>query len=147
MKFCMDNYSSPIVYFERISVVLGHFPKISCVRHLSVTKTSFLRKWASTLALGIVSISETNRIKGNTESIRYISINFVKRFSRKKNHNLLFLRDQTQKTKNILKVLHICINGGFKLLVILPFIIANDLKGELLLWTATVILIKVFSFS
>ena len=39
------------------------------------------------------------------------------------------------------------VNGGFKLLVILPFIIVDDLKGELLVWTTTVILTKVLNFS
>ena len=31
------------VYFERFSVVLGHFPKASSAKHLLVTKSSFLR--------------------------------------------------------------------------------------------------------
>ena len=34
------------------------------------------------------------------------------------------------------------VNGGFKLLAILTFIIADDLYGELLLWTTTVISTK-----
>ena len=36
---------------------------------------------------------------------------------------------------------------GFKLLVDLPFIIADEFKGQLLLWTTNVILTKVLSFS
>ena len=44
-----------------------------------------------------------------------------------------FVRDQMQRTRNILKALHVCNNGCFKLLVILLFIIADNLKGELLL--------------
>ena len=62
-----------VVYFERFSVVLGHFQ-----RHL------VLRKWASTLTLGIFSISETNRIKGNKVFVRCISINCERTFNRKK---------------------------------------------------------------
>ena len=50
-----------------------------------------------------------------------------------KSHNSLFLRDQTQTTRNISKTLHVYISGGFKLLLILSFIIASNLKGELLL--------------
>ena len=65
------------------STVLRHFPKASCAKHLLVTKTSFLRKWASTLALGIFSISETTIIKDSTVSIRYISIDFDRKINRK----------------------------------------------------------------
>ena len=32
------------VYFERFSVVLGHFPKASWAKHLMAIKSSFLRK-------------------------------------------------------------------------------------------------------
>ena len=131
-KICTDNYSRTGVYFERFSVVLRHFLKVPCVEHLLVTKATFLRKWASTLALGIFSIPETNKIKNNTVFIQYVSINFDWKFT-KKGRNSLFLRDQTQRKRNILKASHVCINGGFKLLVILLFIIADDLKRELLM--------------
>ena len=76
-------------------------------------------------------ISETSTIKDNTISIRYVSTNFDRKFIRNKSYSL-FLRDQTLRTRNILKALNVCINGGFKLLVILSFIIADDLKEELL---------------
>ena len=103
MHITMYCESCNAVNFERFSVVLGHFSKASRVKHLLVTKLSFLRKWASTLIFGIFNTSETKRIKDNTASIRYISINFDRRFNRKKGHNSLFLREQTQKTRNILK--------------------------------------------
>ena len=77
------------------------------------------------IKFGIFSVSESNRIKENTVSIRYLSVNFDQ-----KNHNSHLLIDQTKKGEN---VIHIGINGGSKLLVILPFIIAVDLKGGLLL--------------
>ena len=38
------NYSCTTVYFERITVLLGHFPEASCARHLLVTRASFQRK-------------------------------------------------------------------------------------------------------
>ena len=117
------------VCFERFSVVLGHFPKASCAKHLLLTKSIFLRKWASILVFGIFNFSETNRIKDNRISIRYISINFDRKFN-KKSHSSL--SEQTQRTRNILKSLHVYINSSFKLLVILPFVVANNLKGELL---------------
>ena len=145
MKIWAHRYSRTVFYIERFSVVLGHFPKESCAKYLLVTIAGFLRKWASTLALGIFSISEINRIKNNTVSIRYISINFDKRINRKRSPNSLLLRDNTQRTRNILKVHHVCINGGFKLLVILPYIIVDDLNGELFLWTTTVVLMEVCS--
>ena len=103
----VHNYSRTAVYFERLSVVLGHFPKTPYAKHFLVTKASFLRKRASTLAVGK---------------------------KQKKSHNSLFLRDETQSTRNILKtILHIFINGGFKLFFIFSFIIAENLKGELLI--------------
>ena len=55
--------------------------------------------------------------------------------------------DQTQRSRKILKTLHCCIRGGFKLLFILSSVIADDLKGELLTWTTTVFLRKTCSFS
>ena len=125
---------------------VGYFLKAPCAKHLLVIKSSFLRKWSSTLVFGISSISKTNRTMDNTVSI--VSINCGRKCNRKKKHNsLYFLRDQTQRSRNILKALHGCSNSGFKLLVILPFIIANNLKGELLLWTTTVVLTKVGSFT
>ena len=57
--YCESYYA---VYFERYSVVLGHFPKASCAKHLLVTISSFLRKYTSTLVFGIFNISKTNRI-------------------------------------------------------------------------------------
>ena len=120
------------VCFERFSLVLGHFPKASCTKYLLVIKSGFLRKLVSTLVYGIFNISETNRIKDNTVSLRYISINFDRKFNRKKSHDLLFHRDQTRKTRNTLTAPHVCFNSGFKLLVILPFIIADNFKGKLL---------------
>ena len=77
-------YSLTAAYFERFSFVLA--------KHFLVTKASFLRKWASTLALGIFSISEFNRIRDKAVSIRYISVNFDRKFNRKKSHNSRFLR-------------------------------------------------------
>ena len=66
--------------------------------------------------------------------LKKMSLNFSPWKNRKKSNNSLSLRDQTQSTRNILKIfLHIFINGGFKLFVILSFIIADDLKGELLI--------------
>ena len=41
---------------------------------------------------------------------------------------------------NILKALYLCSNGDFKLLVVLPFIIAGDLKAGIFLWITTVVL-------
>ena len=35
---------------------------------------------------------------------------FDRKCNRKKSHNSLFLMDQTQRTRNILKALHVCIN-------------------------------------
>ena len=43
-KICAHNYSRTTGYFERFPVVLGHFLKASCAKHLLVTKASFLRK-------------------------------------------------------------------------------------------------------
>ena len=73
---------------------------------------SLLREWHSTLALGIFSISETNRIKHNTVSIRYIykSINFDRTCNSKKSHNSLFLRDTTLRARKVLKELPPYIN-------------------------------------
>ena len=51
-----------------------------------------------------------------------------------------------QTARNISKSPRVYINGGFRLLVILPFIITGDLKGERLLWTAMVVLTKVCMF-
>ena len=48
-------------------------------------------------------------------------------------HNSLFDKDQTQGMRNILKALNVCINGDFRLLVILPFMITGDFKRGLLL--------------
>ena len=110
-------------------------------------KSKFLTKMNLNFDPWSFSISETYRINNNTVSIRYVSINFDRKFNRKENHNSLFLRDQTQRTRNMLKALHGCSNSGFKLSVILPFIIADDLKGGLLLWITTVVLTKVCSFS
>ena len=109
-KICAHNYSRTAVYFERFSVVLGHSPKACCPKHLIVEKGRFLSKWASNLVLGVFSISEVNRIKDDTVSIRYIPINFDRKFNRKKCHNSLFFRNQTQRTKDMLKTLCVCIN-------------------------------------
>ena len=110
-------------------------------------KSKFLTKMNLNFNLWNFNISETYGIKNNTVSIRYVSINFYRKFDRKKNLNSLFLKDQTQRTRNMLKALHGCINGGFQLSVILPFMIADNLKGGLLLWITTVVLTKVCSFS
>ena len=88
------------VYFERFSVVLGYFPKASCAKHLLVTKSSFLRKWALTLVFEIFNISETSRIKDRKKSI----IHF-------------FLGTKCREWKNILRALRICIVSGFKLYI------------------------------
>ena len=37
--------------------------------------------------------------------------------------------------RNMLKALHVYINGGFKLFIVLLFIIADNLEKKLLLWT------------
>ena len=133
-------------YFQRFSVVLGHFPKASCAKHLLVTKSSFLRKWASTLVLGIFNIPQTNRIKDNTVTFRYIFINFDRKFNRKKPIIYFFLGTKRREPRNILKALHVSINSFFKLLVILLIIIADDLKGERLFWTTAMVFTKVCSF-
>ena len=83
-KICAHNYSRTAMYFQKFSVVFGHFPKASCGKHFLVTKASFLRKLASNSVFGIISISETNKIKDNTVSIRYISINFGRKIKSKK---------------------------------------------------------------
>ena len=57
-KIRAQNYSRTVVHFERFSVVLGHFPNASCCKQLLVTKASFLRKLASTLALCYFSTSQ-----------------------------------------------------------------------------------------
>ena len=47
-QICAHNYSHTTVYFERFSIVLGHFPKAPCAKHLFVTKANFLtlfRMW------------------------------------------------------------------------------------------------------
>ena len=72
------------VYFERCYIVNEHFRKPPCAKYLLVTRASFLRKWTSTLALGVFSISKTNKIKNNTVSTRYISRHFDRKFNRKK---------------------------------------------------------------
>ena len=90
-------------------VVLRHSPKASCAKHWLVTKRNFFKKWASTLALGIFSISETNRFKDSTVSIRYISIIFDRKFNTKKPYSL-FLSNQTQKMRNTSKAFHVWIN-------------------------------------
>ena len=94
---------------------------------------SLLREWHSALALGIFSISETKRIKHNTVSIQYISINFDRTFNSKKSHNSLFLSDTKLRARKVLKELLPYINDGFKLFVILPFIIVYDSNLGLLL--------------
>ena len=42
-EICTHNYSRTAVYVKRFSVVLRHFQKASCAKHLLVTKASFLR--------------------------------------------------------------------------------------------------------
>ena len=75
-KICANNYSDTVLCILKgfVLSVLGHFPKTSCVKHLLVTKASFLRKWSSTLVLGIFSISETNRIKDGTHTVSHNSL-------------------------------------------------------------------------
>ena len=101
---------------------------ILCVKHLLITAASFLRKWASSWAYGVLSISETNTMKNNSVSIWYISINFDKKLT----GYSPFLRNQTQRTRNILKTLNVFINGGFRLFAILPVIIVDDIKRSYL---------------
>ena len=72
-------------------------------------------------------------------------MNFDRKFKMKK-VIIHFLETKRRERENI-KALHACINSGFKLLVILPFIVADNLKGELLLRTTKVVLTKVCSFS
>ena len=60
--------------------------------------------------------SQKLRFKDNAVSIRYISINFDRKFNQKKkkkrkNHNSLFLRDQMQRTGNMLEALQFCFNS------------------------------------
>ena len=100
-QICTYNYSSTIVYFERFYVVLGHFSKASCAKYLLVTKAGFLRKWASTLALGTFSISETERIKDKTLSTRYIIVGFGREFNRKKVIIYFFLGQNADNKKHI----------------------------------------------
>ena len=72
------------VYFERFSVVLRHFPKAFCAKPLLVTKSSFLRKCASTLVFGFFNISKTNRINDDTQYPCGTYVNFDIQFKRKK---------------------------------------------------------------
>ena len=67
-NICTHNYSRTAVYIEKFPVVLEHFPKTACAKHLLVTTAIFLTKCVSTLAHGIVSISEINRTNDNTVS-------------------------------------------------------------------------------
>ena len=55
-------------------------------------------------------VLKISSFKDNMAYIRDISINFGKKFNRKKCHNSLVVRDQTQVTINILKALHVCLN-------------------------------------
>ena len=125
-KICANNYSDTAVYFERFCVVCPwtFFENILCQTFVGY-KSKFLKK--------MVFSASQKPTESRTVPIRYISINFDRKFNRKGSHNSLFLTDQTQRIRNILKVLHVCINGDFKLLVILHFIIDDDVKGELLL--------------
>ena len=101
----VHSYSRTAVYFERFSAVF--FSEGTLCQTFFGYKSRFLKK---------------------------LSLNFSPWKKTKKSHNSLFLRDQTQSTRNILKtLLHIFINGGFKLFFILSFIIAENLKGELLI--------------
>ena len=61
-KICAHNYSRTTVYFKKFSVVLENFLKVYCAKHLLVTTASFLSNYASTLALGIFSVSENIKI-------------------------------------------------------------------------------------
>ena len=78
------------------------------------------------IKFGIFGVSESNRIKENTVSIRYLSVNFDK----KKIIIHIFSWIKQKQRENVIQV---GINSGSKLLVILPFIIAVDLKEGLLL--------------
>ena len=127
----VHNFSRTALYFERFLVTLGDFLKAPCTKHFLVTKAIFFRKWASSLAL----------VKKQKKNISLVFFCFFF-------HNSLFLRDQTHSTRDISKTLrHIFINGGFKLFFILSFIIAENLKGELLIYATAVVLTKVCSFS
>ena len=95
------------------SVFLGQFMKASYAKHLLLTKRSLLKKWTSILILGIFSIVETNKIKGE-HGIRTVHIYILTEIVTEKSCNSLFQKDQTKRTRNILKALHVCNNSGFK---------------------------------
>ena len=50
------------VYFERFSVVLGHFLKASYAKHLLVTKSSFLRRRAFENELWSLEFSTSQKL-------------------------------------------------------------------------------------
>ena len=125
------------MYFERFSAVLERFPKTSFVKHFLITKASFLRKRTLTLTIGIFSISETNKIRDNMISIRHISINFDRKCNGKKVIIHFFLGTKRRKRETYYRYF------TFELMVVS----SEDLKGELVLKTTTVVVTKVCSFS
>ena len=100
-KICVQNYSRIDVHFERFSVVLGLSSKASSTKFFGYK--SKWKKMSLNFGPWNLSISEINRIKDSTVSIRYISINFHRNLT-EKSHNSVFLRDQTQRTRNILTI-------------------------------------------
>ena len=112
---------------------------------------SLLREWHSALALGIFSISETKRIKHNTVSIQYISINFDRTFNSKKSHNSLFLRDTTLRARKVLKELppYINVQTVQAIQTVRYFTFHNRLRFQLraTLENHTVVFTKICSFN
>ena len=132
----------PVLLFLKFSVFLGNVPKASCGKYFLITKAIFLGKCASPLDLGIFNISETNRIKDNTVSIRYISINFYGKFNRRKViiHNSLQVPNGENKKgmKGTSRFQWLWLQT----VIILLFTIADNLKEEPVLRTTTVVLTK-----
>ena len=59
----------------------------------------------------------------------------IYKFWRKKKIIIHFFWGTKHRMRNMLKALHVYINGGFKLFIVLLFIIADNLEKKLLLWT------------
>ena len=103
------------------------------------TKRSFLRKVPSPLEFSAsqkLTESMATRYPCGTH-LKILTENLTE-----KSHNSLFLKDRFF----LRMALHVCINYVFKLLLISPFAITNNLKGELHRST-TVFLTKICSFS
>ena len=97
------------VYFERFSFAIGHSPKAYCAKNLLVTKASFLEYEPQLWPLEFSASQKLTQSRTARYPYGNLPLNFDRKFNRKKSHNSLFLRDQTQRMRNILKALHVCI--------------------------------------